>query len=69
MLKQKYEIGTKFKHYARKSIHTIVDIHTTYDSKNNKIRWEYIIENEIMGQKIIGPICQSAIDRSELIQA
>ena len=67
MLKQKYEIGTKFNHYARKSVHTIVDVYKTFNSKNELVDWAYIVSNELMGQKITGPTAQSTIDRSEVL--
>lgn len=69
MIEQKYEIGTKFNHYALKSIHTIVDVHKTYNSAGNLISWTYIVENELMGQKLTGTISQTTIDRSTIIES
>ena len=65
-----YEIGTKFKYYAKKhnNIYEIIDIHKTYNNDNELIRVRYIAKNDFLGQGVSAEFPASSISRSEILE-
>ena len=64
-----YEIGTKFKYYAKKhnNIYEIIDIHKTYNANNELVKTVYIAKNDFLGQGVRAEFPRTSISRSELI--
>ena len=66
-----YSIGTKFirRGTKRRDVETIVDIHTTYNSKNEVVSVKYVTEHVFMGQKVINQDVPAAtIARGHIFQ-
>lgn len=60
------EIGTQFIRYygKRKDVETVVDILKTYNSKNELVKIEYVVEHDLLGQKVKDIVSKTTIMRS-----
>ena len=53
MNEPKYPIGTKFKtRHKHPKFCTVVDIHKTYNSKNELVKVRYVTTHEFLGQTV-----------------
>lgn len=65
--KNLYPIGTKFiTQGKRKDIETVTDILKTYNSKNELVKIEYIVEHDFLNQKINHTVCHTTIKMAEI---
>ena len=65
--KKLYPIGTKFiSQGKRKDIETVTDIFKTYNSKNELVKIEYIVEHDFLNQTISHAICHATIRLAEI---
>ena len=62
-----YEIGTKFiAQGKRKDVETVTDILKTYNSKNELVKIEYIVEHDFLNQKVTHVICETTLKMAEI---
>ena len=65
--KKLYSIGTKYiAKGKRKDIETVTDILKTYNSKNELVKIEYIVEHDFLNQKISHVVCHTTIKLAEI---
>ena len=65
--KNLYPIGTKYiAQGKRKDVETITEILKTYNSKNELVRIEYIVEHDFLNQKISHAVCHTTIRTAEI---
>lgn len=66
----KFEIGTRFiklQNIKSKRIETIIDIYKTTNSNNEIVEIQYLIENEMNGQKVKGLCNEITILRGQIV--
>ena len=51
-MKPRFKIGQKFIPRGKDVIHTIIDIHTTRNTKDEVVKLRYVTEHEFCGQKV-----------------
>jgi hypothetical protein len=62
-----YPIGTKYiAEGKRKDIETVTEIFKTYNSKNELVKIEYIVEHDFLNQKISHAVCHTTIRKAEI---
>ena len=62
-----YGIGTKFiAQGKRKDIETITEILKTYNSKNELVKTEYIVEHDFLNQKVTHVVCETTLKLAEI---
>lgn len=68
--KMKYHIGTKFKtRHKIPFIYTVIDFHTTTNSKGETVKERYVCSHQLCGQTVYDyDVVQTTIDMSTILE-